>query len=213
LVFDQITGWLKSAGEGANLLYLTVVPLTVGMAFFLFFITIKPWMTNLLKKKKVPAISTPSIHKTPVVQEIEAVNPYQRVALALDFGQMDKAVMSHAVAITPAESTLILLHVVESAGAKSLGTEIQDTETVTDIQRLESYAELLRYKGRKVEIKLGYGSSVRGLVELVKESKPDLLILGGHGHGTVKDLLFGATADEVRHRIGIPVLIVRNANP
>ncbi len=212
LVFDEITGWLESA-QGASALYLTVVPVTIGLGFFLVFIIIKPWITGLLKKKKVPAVTAPSIHKVPVVQEIAAVNPYRRVALALDFGKMDNAVMSHAVAITPAEATLILLHVVESAGAKGLGTEIQDAETLADIQRLEDYAELLRHKGRSVEIKLGYGSSVRGLVELVKESKPDLLILGGHGHGTVKDLLFGATADEVRHRIGIPVLIVRNANP
>src|SRR5574341_691419 len=211
LVFDQITGWLNNAEKGATLLYMTVVPLTLGLALFLAFITFKPWVKALFRREKVVPVPPAGVHKAPAVQELEPLHPYRRVALALDFGQMDKAVMSHALAITPAEANLILLHVVESAGAKTMGTEIQDTETISDIQRLENYARLLREKGRAVEIKLGYGSSVRGLVELVKESKPDLLILGGHGHGTVKDLLFGATADEVRHRIGIPVLIVRNA--
>jgi len=211
LVFDQMSGWLNNAGKGATLLYITVVPLILGLALFLAFITFKPWVKALFSRERIPAAPTAGVHKTPAAQEIEPIHPYQRVALALDFGKMDRAVMSHAIAITPAETTLVLLHVVESAGAKTMGTEIQDSETVSDIQRLENYAELLRQKGRVVEIKLGYGSSVRELVELVRQSQPDLLILGGHGHRTVKDLLFGATADEVRHRIGIPVLIVRNA--
>lgn len=212
LVFDEMSGWLESAGQGATLLYITVVPLSAGLAFFLLYITIKPWLRAWWPKPKLAPKPAPSVHKTPAVREIEASIVYNRVALGLDFGKMDQAVMSHALAITPSEATLILLHVVESAGAKTMGTEIQDSETVSDIQRLENYAQLLRQKGRGVEIKLGYGSSVRELVELVKESKPDLLILGGHGHRTVKDLLFGATADEVRHKIGIPVLIVRNAS-
>jgi manganese transport protein len=36
----------------------------------------------------------------------------------------------------------------------------------------------------------------------------DLLVLGGHGHSGLKDLLFGTTVDSVRHRVNIPVFIV-----
>ncbi|MFM8741686.1 MAG: universal stress protein, partial [Cytophagales bacterium] len=37
----------------------------------------------------------------------------------------------------------------------------------------------------------------------------DLLVMGAHGHKWVKDLVLGATVDTVRHRVNIPVLIVR----
>ena len=212
LVFDQLSGWFKNAGEGATLLYLTVVPLSTALVFFLMYITFKPWLQALWPKLRPAAVPlTTGIHKAPVPEKVEVTAAYRRVALGLDFSQMDRSVLSHGLAVSPTDSTLILLHVVESAGAKTMGAEIQDVETLTDMERLERYAGLLRKKGRSVEIKLGYGSSVRELVELVKESKADLLVLGGHGHRTWKDFVYGATADEVRHRIAIPVLIVRNA--
>ena len=209
LVFDQIAGWLESA-QGGTALYLTVMPVTIGLGIFLMFITFKPWVKTLFRREKGLVVPVEGVHRVPAVKEIETVHAYQRIALGLDFGQMDQAVMSHALTVSPAVATLILLHVVETAGAKTMGTEIQDSETLSDLERLERYAQLLRQKGRMVEVKLGYGNPISELVELVKTSRADLLILGGHGHRTVKDLLFGATADEVRHRIGIPVLIVRD---
>jgi len=39
--------------------------------------------------------------------------------------------------------------------------------------------------------------------------KPDLVIMGAHGHGGLKDLIFGTTIDPVRHDINVPMLIVR----
>ena len=37
----------------------------------------------------------------------------------------------------------------------------------------------------------------------------DLLVVGSHGHGLVRDLLFGQTVDRVRHDLEIPMLIAR----
>ena len=44
---------------------------------------------------------------------------------------------------------------------------------------------------------------------MVKEFNADLLVMGAHGHNLIKDLIFGTTVDTVRHRVKIPVLIVR----
>jgi manganese transport protein len=37
----------------------------------------------------------------------------------------------------------------------------------------------------------------------------DLLVVGSHGHGMVRDLLLGQTVDRVRHSLGVPMLIAR----
>jgi manganese transport protein len=37
----------------------------------------------------------------------------------------------------------------------------------------------------------------------------DLLVMGAHGHLFWKDLIFGTTLGAVRHRVNIPLLIVR----
>ena len=38
---------------------------------------------------------------------------------------------------------------------------------------------------------------------------PDLVIMGAHGYGGLKDLIFGNTINPVRHNLDIPMLIVR----
>jgi manganese transport protein len=36
-----------------------------------------------------------------------------------------------------------------------------------------------------------------------------LLVMGAHGHAGLKDLVFGSTVDAVRHKVKIPILVVR----
>ena len=43
-----------------------------------------------------------------------------------------------------------------------------------------------------------------------REIEPDLLVMGAHGHGGIKDLIFGNTINPVRHRLNIPILVVRD---
>lgn len=38
----------------------------------------------------------------------------------------------------------------------------------------------------------------------------DLLVMGAHGHTFMGDVLFGSTVTPVRHRVRIPVLVVRH---
>jgi manganese transport protein len=47
------------------------------------------------------------------------------------------------------------------------------------------------------------------LVRQLKQEPVDLLVVGSHGHGLVRDLLFGQTVDKVRHGLDIPMLIAR----
>ena len=37
----------------------------------------------------------------------------------------------------------------------------------------------------------------------------DILVMGTHGHTGLKDLIFGTTVDKLRHKISIPLLIVK----
>jgi manganese transport protein len=49
----------------------------------------------------------------------------------------------------------------------------------------------------------------RGLVQLAKAEKVDLLVMGGHGHKALGDILHGETIQHVRHGLDIPVLAVK----
>lgn len=67
---------------------------------------------------------------------------------------------------------------------------------------------MINARGIECTSLLGHGNVTRELVRLVKASRADVLVMGGHRHRGWKDVLFGATISPVRHAIGIPVVIV-----
>jgi manganese transport protein len=48
----------------------------------------------------------------------------------------------------------------------------------------------------------------RNCKRIVKEEKADMLVIGAHGHTGLKDFIYGATINTVRHELKIPVFIV-----
>ena len=136
---------------------------------------------------------------------------YKRIAIALDFSQRDARLIAHAIGQSKENTELILIHIVESVSAKMLETESDDLETRSDQQKLDDYVALLNQQGIKAESHLGFRRRNREIVRIVKESKADLLVIGAHGHKGIKDWVYGATIDAVRHQLKIPVLIVNTA--
>ena len=56
---------------------------------------------------------------------------------------------------------------------------------------------------------LGFGNVPKQLVKLANETKIDILVMGGHRHRGMKDIFFGASISEVRHKLSVPVLVVQ----
>ncbi|MBI1799167.1 MAG: Nramp family divalent metal transporter [Candidatus Eisenbacteria bacterium] len=138
----------------------------------------------------------------------------RRVAVALELGVADPAVIEHVMAMPlPADAELVLLHVVESAAGRYLGPETGDAETREDLATLESLADEFRAAGRVTSVRLGFGSVKPELARLVEETRADLLVTGAHGHRLLGDLVFGSTNSGLRHRVRIPVLTVRAVRP
>ena len=52
-----------------------------------------------------------------------------------------------------------------------------------------------------------HGPNLAGeLIGHLRKDPVDLLVVGLHGHGMVRDLLLGQTVDRVRHSLGVPML-------
>ena len=133
---------------------------------------------------------------------------YKRIAIALDFSTRDTQLIAHAISQSRADTKLILIHIVESVPAKMLEMESDDFETRTDQNKLDDYVALLEQQGIKAESHLGFKRRNKEIVRIVKATQADLLIIGAHGHSGIKDWLYGATIDSVRHQLKIPVLII-----
>ena len=199
LIVDALAGWIDAAGSYAPLLWGTAVPLAIALGLLLLFISVpRKW---LRRRKRVPL-------PPPVV---ELVQPrYKRIGAAIDYGSMDAAVLSHAQMLARQHgAAMYVFHVVEGVSGQVYGKDAFDDEAREDTVHLEAIAEQLRGSGLDVHPALGYGRVPAEIVRLSKEYELDLLVMGGHGHRWLKDVLFGTSITEVRHQIGIPVLVVQ----
>jgi manganese transport protein len=204
LVIQEISDWLLNAGEYAWVIWVTAVPLCIAAGALLIYIIAKPIIEKRQAEKeaRVP-------HGTAVTLDITKGLIYNRIAIAIDFSHIDSLAIRSAIAQGGQNARYMLVHVVETAGAMVYGSDIQDQESARDIAALENYCEQLKDKGYYVETKVGYGNPKSKIPEIVKDFQGDLLVMGAHGHNLWKDLIFGTTVDTVRHKVNIPVLIVR----
>ena len=206
LVINEVTGWLVEA-EKPWIIWVTVIPGCIAAALLLVYITFKPLFDrrSLGKTSRIP-------HGTAVTLEDINKPIYNRIAIAIDFSSVDAIAIQSAMAQGGTQATYLLVHVVETAGAMVYGSTIADKESSVDKAALQHYATQLVDKGYNVEMKIGYGNPKRKIPAMVKEFNANLLVMGAHGHNLIKDLIFGTTVDTVRHRVDIPVFIVRE-NP
>lgn len=202
LVLDEINSWL-AASEKPFVLWLTVVPLAVLAALLLLYVILRPLIHSMLHEP------VSELHAKTGELFTEDKKAFQKIAVAIDFSSIDLHVINYATTIGGKNSEYMLIHIVESAGALLLGSEIRDKETYEDTERLEFYKSELINQGYKADIMLGFGSPKKSIPRLVKSYEADLLVLGAHGHKLIKDLVFGTTVDSVRHNVNIPVFIVR----
>ncbi|MDQ3110997.1 MAG: Nramp family divalent metal transporter [Bacteroidota bacterium] len=185
------------------LIWLTAVPVTIAVAFLLVWITIRPLVGKALHKRD----SRP--HDHPHELHLSKKENYARIAVCVDFSTSDSEALSHAIQQGGKSAAYLLLHITETAGARVMNSETGDFETEFDQKELDKYAEKFRREGYTVETTLGFGNPKETIPKIVNEANVDLLVMGAHGHNLLKDLLFGTTVEKVRHKVKVPVLIVR----
>jgi manganese transport protein len=204
LVFDEINGWLETA-KNPILLWITVVPLAIGFLILLIYIILKPILT-----KAKQDIQNHSPHNLKL--QFSKIGTYNKknIAVSVDFSSADEVAINHAFELGGIEAKYTLIHVVETVGAMIYGKNIEDHETLIDAKLLSEYKEMLSEKGFKVKTKLGFGRPDKVIPQIINNGKFDVLVMGTHGHTGFKDLVFGTTVDKLRHKISIPLFIVKN---
>jgi manganese transport protein len=197
LIVGAFTDWMATSGGGV--LWILALAAAVCCGVLLLYIAIpRSWIT---RRRISPAVSS-SIDLTPL--------QYRRIGVALDYGQIDGKVLSHAQTLARQHSAAIFLfHVVEGVSGQLFGEDAFDNEARSDHEQLEAIAQQVRMTGLTVHTSLGFGTVPEQIIKFANETGIDLLVMGGHRHRGWKDIFFGASISEVRHKLSIPVLVVQ----
>jgi manganese transport protein len=205
LVYDEIHGWLTEA-ENPIYIWLFVIPVALAAAGVLLYIIVDPF----IRKRSASVPHIPHIDEV-IVQEQSGTIVYNNIAIALDFSKTDVKSIGSAMQLGGKKANYTLIHVVETVGAMLHGDQASDYETASDKSYLDKYKLALEEKGYTVNVQLSFGSPKKQIPLIVNAAGNfDILILGAHGHNWLKDIIFGTTVDAVRHKVHIPVLIIKD---
>ena len=201
LVIEEISGWAKDANTWW--IYVIVIPALIFVVLLLLYVFFHP----LLEKRDslnqlVPHGNALDIGK------IERIS-YNRIGIAVDFSKNDRNTIRHALIQGGKDAHYYLIHVVETAAARYHGQEVMDHETESDAKNLEKYRINLEDLGYDATPFIGFGSTAKAIADISNSNEIELLVMGAHGHKGLKDLIFGTTVNSVRHKVNIPVLIIR----
>jgi len=204
LAKEAIGHWVEVAGRWKPLVLGLTIPACVGVLGLLAWIILAP-VLGRGRRGRAPVVF-------PDLAGISNAAPvYRRILLPLDHTHLDRIAIPHAAALAKLHgATLFLLHVEEGVTSQIYGKEASTAEVEAGEEYLEQIAQTLRAKGISVETAVSHSSSPkRAIVQYAREIRPDIVIMGAHGHGGLKDLIFGNTINPVRHNLELPMLIVR----
>src|ERR1700733_2066156 len=135
---------------------------------------------------------------------------YKRILVALDATTADQTILEHATKLALTfGSSLVLLHVADGWAARLFGADAVSPEIQHDKVYLESVRSRLAATGIQVEAELAYGEPADQIIRWVESRGCDLVAMSPHGHRFISDLLYGSTADNVRHHVDVPVLMLK----
>jgi manganese transport protein len=209
LVYQTLGDWLEAAGPHRDLVIMIVEPVAIGLLLLLAWMTFEPWLARRLRRRGRAAIAWPE----PAAPPAGARPPvYRTILVPLDHTVRDRGALAHAAAMARAYGAkLHLLHVEEGVTSQIYGSEASTAEVQAGEKYLDEILEGLHAQGIEVEVAVAHSRDPKQeIVRLARQLKPDLLVMGAHGHKGIRDIVFGQTINAVRHAIDVPLLIVRN---
>jgi manganese transport protein len=204
LAVQSIADWAHGAGSWAPVVWTFSIAICGALFGLLAWITIQPYR----RTAAVPA----TLGLEAASAELIAVPQYRRILVPLDHSNLDRLALSHAVGLAARnQARLYLLHVEEGVISQIYGAESSTAEVEAGQRYLDSVVASLSEMDIDVDAAIRHAANPqKEIVRYAREIQADLLVMGAHGHGGIKDLIFGNTINPVRHRLNIPILVVRD---
>jgi len=143
------------------------------------------------------------------------VNVYQHILIPLENSAADDTILGHIKPLARLTGAkLLLVHVADGWAARNFNQlKLAESEEMKqDRAYLEKRQRHLMDDGFTCDAVLALGEPSDEIVKLAREKDVDLIAMTTHGHRFISDILYGATADKVRHAVEVPVLLLKVKN-
>jgi manganese transport protein len=206
LVILSTRDWLTDAGKWRGRLELGMVPILTGLGLLLLWVAFQPILPLWIRQLGQAPIELPE-----AVAEDLPIPIYRKILVPLDHTGRDRDAIAHAAAIAKQQNAkLYLLHVEEGVTSQLYGPLASTAEVEAGDQYLHRIVRELENQQIAVEMVVRHARVPnKEIVRYAEELEPDLVVMGAHGHKGLKDIVFGTTINAVRHKLKMPLLVVR----
>ena len=137
---------------------------------------------------------------------------YTHILIPVENADSDQTILRHIRELARlAGARITLVHVADGWAARNFEQlSLQESEEMkSDREYLAKLEQEFRSEGFVADSVLAMGDPAEQIIKLAQEKKVSLIAMTTHGHRFVGDLLYGNTADKVRHKVDMPVLLLK----
>jgi nucleotide-binding universal stress UspA family protein len=137
---------------------------------------------------------------------------YQKILIPVENSVSDATIIEHIKPLARINNAkLFFIHVSDGWAARNhLQLNLAESEEIQqDRAYLENLARDARTEGFTATHFLAMGEPYEEIIKYAKVQEIDLIAMSTHGHRLFQDIIYGSTADKVRHMVSIPVLMLR----
>ena len=137
---------------------------------------------------------------------------YKTILVPVENRETDQTILEHIRPLARlAHSKLMLVHVADGWVARNYENfKLRESEEMKeDRAYLASLERELQSEGFEVTSVLAMGEPAEEIIKLARSEPVELIAMSTHGHRFISDLLYGSTADKVRHQVDVPVLLLK----
>jgi nucleotide-binding universal stress UspA family protein len=137
---------------------------------------------------------------------------YKTILIPVENRETDQTILKHIRPLARlTNAKLMLVHVADGWAARNYETlKMQESEEMReDRAYLANLERELQGEGFEVSSILAMGEPAEEIIKLARTQPVELIAMSTHGHRFISDLLYGSTADKVRHQVDVPVLLLK----
>ena len=137
---------------------------------------------------------------------------YKTILVPVENRETDETILRHIRPLAKlTNAKLMLVHVADGWAARNFEhLKLRESEEMkVDREYLAGLEKQLRAEGFEVSSILAMGEPATEIIKLARTEPVELIAMSTHGHRFISDLLYGSTADKVRHQVDVPVLLLK----
>ena len=130
---------------------------------------------------------------------------YKKIMVAIDCSPVDQAIVEHVSALAiQNKAQVFLLHVVHSHTLDQDRALREKSEVI-----MKSYRDTLQAQKIETHIVIRSGEPDTEILAEIEGKDYDLVAMATHGHTFIGDILFGSVSRKLKHKINIPLLLLK----